>query len=985
MADPSSYRPKPGQIPDSPGVYRFRDDHRRVIYVGKAKSLRQRLSSYFQDLAGLHPRTRTMVTTASSVEWTVVSTEVEALQLEYTWIKEFDPRFNVKYRDDKSYPYLAVTMNEEFPRVQVMRGQKKKGVRYFGPYGHAWAIRDTVDLLLRVFPVRTCSAGVFKNAARTGRPCLLGYIGKCAAPCVGRISPEDHRDLAEEFCDFMAGRTGAYLRRLERQMQEAAEEMEYERAGRLRDDIEALRRAMEKSAVVLADATDADLIAVAEDELEAAVQIFHVRGGRVRGQRGWVTDKVEAVDTAGLVGHALQQLYGEERGEGVPKEVLVPALPENTEAVSQWLGDRRGTQVSLRIPQRGDKKSLMETVQRNAQQSLVLHKTKRASDLTTRSRALEEIAEALELESAPLRIECYDISHFQGDDVVASMVVFEDGLARKSEYRRFQIKGRAGDTQLWHGQGQDDVRSMHEVITRRFRRYLSDRERTGEWTEEQDATEGGEVTASLTDEDGRPKRFAYPPQLVVVDGGQPQVAAAQRALDELGIDDIAVCGLAKRLEEVWVPGQDDPVVLPRTSEGLYLLQRIRDEAHRFAITYQRAKRSKRIRTSPLDDVPGLGETRKQALVKHFGSVRKLRAATVEQICEVPGIGRKTALAVAATLFQSAPSVAVNTATGEIVGDDDSDEAPRETPQDEETPATPGESGASGTGRGTGSPAPDRTSTGSAGAEQAAPADRDEDGAGPGASGSASRGGAGSSLADRSAAVRESSGVPAAGPAGTEVSRGPGRAEDGARRGPDGEGAGPSAGGSPADGSGQGDGDGAEAVPGESAGQPGGAETGEGGAERETPGPSAAGLPQGGRGPQAGASGPPSPGLPQGEPRPHGEALPLVHPAPSAPQPGDAQTARVPEEGDAAPIQGVAPQPAEGGAGRGEGAQAGPGGDSPAPHRAAGSPDGGAAGQTGDPGVSGPAEQERPGDRTAPDGGPDQAPPQTAPKNRGQQT
>lgn len=470
MADPSSYRPKPGQIPDSPGVYRFRDEHRRVIYVGKAKSLRQRLASYFQDLAGLHPRTRTMVTTAASVEWTVVSTEVEALQLEYSWIKEYDPRFNVKYRDDKSYPYLAVTMNEEFPRVQVMRGHKKKGVRYFGPYAHAWAIRDTVDLLLRVFPVRTCSAGVFKNAARTGRPCLLGYIGKCSAPCVGRISAEEHRDLAEDFCDFMAGRTGTYLRRLEKQMMEAAEEMEYERAARLRDDIEALKKAMEKNAVVLADATDADLIAVAEDELEAAVQIFHVRGGRVRGQRGWVTDKVEDVTTGALVEHALQQLYGEERGDSVPKEVLVPALPEPAEPVQEWLAERRGSGVSLRIPQRGDKKALMETVARNAQQALVLHKTRRASDLTTRSRALEEIADALELDSAPLRIECYDISHLQGDDVVASMVVFEDGLQRKSEYRRFQIKGF---------EGQDDVRSMHEVITRRFRRYISEKERTG--------------------------------------------------------------------------------------------------------------------------------------------------------------------------------------------------------------------------------------------------------------------------------------------------------------------------------------------------------------------------------------------------------------------------------------------------------------------------------------------------------------------------
>ncbi|MFJ8665972.1 excinuclease ABC subunit UvrC [Streptomyces sp. NPDC093600] len=700
MADPSSYRPEPGQIPDSPGVYKFRDEHRRVIYVGKAKSLRQRLANYFQPLASLHPRTATMVTTAASVEWTVVSTEVEALQLEYSWIKEFDPRFNVKYRDDKSYPYLAVTLNEEFPRVQVMRGHKKKGVRYFGPYAHAWAIRETVDLMLRVFPVRTCSAGVFRNAASAGRPCLLGYIGKCSAPCVGRVTPEEHRELAEEFSDFMAGRTGTYIRRLEKRMMAAAEEMEYEKAARLRDDIGALRRAMEKNAVVLADATDADLIALAEDELEAAVQIFHVRGGRVRGQRGWVTDKVEAVSTAGLVEHAIQQLYGEESGDAVPKEVLVPTLPEDLEAVAQWLAGRRGSAVSLRVPQRGDKKDLMETVARNAQQALVLHKTKRASDLTTRSRALEEIAEALDLDSAPLRIECFDISHLQGDDVVASMVVFEDGLPRKSEYRRFQIKGF---------EGQDDVRSMHEVISRRFKRYLAEKERTGEWgpegVEDTEAVESAGVNGTapaavsavggpgaaphatgpaphatgaapvglsgeVPADDGRPRRFAYPPQLVVVDGGQPQVAAARRALDELGIDDIAVCGLAKRLEEVWLPGDDDPVVLPRSSEGLYLLQRVRDTAHDFAIRYQRSKRNKRIRTSPLDAVPGLGDTRKQALIKHFGSVKRLRQATIEQICEVPGLGRKTAEAVAVALAQAAPAApAVNTATGEIMEDD----------------------------------------------------------------------------------------------------------------------------------------------------------------------------------------------------------------------------------------------------------------------------------------------------------------------------
>ncbi|MEU9048479.1 MULTISPECIES: excinuclease ABC subunit UvrC [unclassified Kitasatospora] len=670
MADPSTYRPAPGAIPTSPGVYRFRDAHGRVIYVGKAKSLRPRLSSYFQDLAGLHPRTATMVTTAASVEWTVVGTEVEALQLEYSWIKEYDPRFNVKYRDDKSYPELAVTLNEEYPRVQVMRGAHKKGVRYFGPYGHAWAIRETVDLLLRVFPVRTCSNGVFKRARQVGRPCLLGYIGKCAAPCVGKVSADEHRALAEDFCDFMAGRTGNYLRRLEEQMQEAAAELEYEKAARLRDDIGALKRAMEKNAIVLADATDADLLAVAEDELEAAVQIFHVRGGRVRGQRGWVTDKVEDVDTAGLVEHALQQLYGgatvDERNESVPREVLVPALPDPVEPVREWLSGLRGSQVDLRIPQRGDKKDLMATVQRNAQQALALHKTKRASDLTTRSRALQEIADALELDSVPLRIECYDISHLQGEDVVASMVVFEDGLARKSEYRRFQIKGF---------EGQDDVRSMHEVISRRFRRYLREREQTGEWAvpeeDEPGATEpgNGEPGSAARDEEGRPKRFAYPPQLLVVDGGQPQVAAARRALDELGIDDVALCGLAKRLEEVWLPGEDDPVVLPRSSEGLYLLQRVRDEAHRFAIGYQRTKRSKRLTAGELDSVPGLGETRRQALLKHFGSLKKLRAATVDELCAVPGIGRRTAETVAAALSSRTPAApAVNTATGEIIED-----------------------------------------------------------------------------------------------------------------------------------------------------------------------------------------------------------------------------------------------------------------------------------------------------------------------------
>ncbi|HSA51744.1 MAG TPA: excinuclease ABC subunit UvrC [Yinghuangia sp.] len=660
MADPATYRPKPGEIPTGPGVYRFRDAHGRVVYVGKAKNLRQRLSSYFQDPAGLHPRTQTMVTTAASVEWTVVGTEVEALQLEYSWIKEFDPRFNVKYRDDKSYPSLAVTLGEEIPRVQVMRGPKKKGVRYFGPYGHAWAIRETVDLLLRVFPVRTCSNGVFKAARQSGRPCLLGYIGKCSAPCVGRVSAEEHRELAEEFCDFMAGQTGPYLRRLERAMKQAAADMEYEKAARLRDDIGALTRAMEKNAIVLGDGTDADVIALADDELEAAVQIFHVRGGRVRGQRGWVVDKVEDVTPADLVEHFLQQIYGDQRGDAVPREVLVPALPPDPEAVATWLCSLRGSRVELRVPQRGDKKALQDTVLRNAQQALVLHKTRRAGDLTTRSLALQEIADALGMDTAPLRIECFDVSHLQGTDVVASMVVFEDGLPRKSEYRHFAIKSF---------EGQDDVRAMHEVLTRRFRHYLAERAKTGEpELAGIDASETPGGSGPIDPDTGKPKRFAYPPQLVVVDGGQPQVAAAKRALDELGVDDVAVCGLAKKLEEIWLPGDDDPVVLPRSSEALYLMQRVRDEAHRFAITYQRKKRSKAMTSSALDTVPGLGETRRKALLDHFGSLRRLRAATVDQVMEVPGIGRRTAENVLGALAATAPRIAVNTATGEIVED-----------------------------------------------------------------------------------------------------------------------------------------------------------------------------------------------------------------------------------------------------------------------------------------------------------------------------
>ncbi|MFI6047527.1 excinuclease ABC subunit UvrC [Nocardia sp. NPDC051321] len=666
MADPATYRPKPGTIPVEPGVYKFRDAHRQVIYVGKAKSLRSRLNSYFADVASLHPRTRQMVTTAASVEWTVVSTEVEALQLEYNWIKEFDPRFNVRYRDDKSYPVLAVTLNEEFPRLFVYRGARKKGVRYFGPYAHAWAIRETLDLLLRVFPARTCSNGVFKRHNQIGRPCLLGYIDKCSAPCIGRVSAAEHRQIVEDFCDFLAGRTDRMVRQLERRMQDAAEDLDFENAARLRDDVQALRRALEKQAVVLGTGTDADVIAFATDELEAAVQIFHVRDGRVRGQRGWVVDKSgDAIDApeagselAVLVEQFLTQFYGEqvsvaELGEAeqpatvVPREVLVPELPGDADQIQEWLSNLRGSAVQLRVPQRGDKKALAETVQRNAMEALQQHKLKRAGDLTSRSAALQAIQDALELDSAPLRIECVDISHVQGTDVVASLVVFEDGLARKSEYRHYAIKEAAGDGRS------DDVGSIREVTRRRFYKLQKERELMA--SEDLAATENIDGTPELLSrpgidpDTGRPRKFAYPPNLYVVDGGAPQVAAAAEVLDELGITDVAVIGLAKRLEEVWVPGESDPVIMPRNSEALFLLQRVRDEAHRFAITFHRSKRSRRMTASALDSVPGLGAARRTALVTHFGSVAKLKQATVEEIIEVPGIGLATAKAVLAAL------------------------------------------------------------------------------------------------------------------------------------------------------------------------------------------------------------------------------------------------------------------------------------------------------------------------------------------------
>jgi excinuclease ABC subunit C len=642
VADPSTYRPAPGTIPEAPGVYKFRDADRRVIYVGKAKTLRSRLNSYFADLAGLHPRTRQMVTTAASVEWTVVSTEVEALQLEYNWIKEFDPRFNVRYRDDKTYPVLAVTLHERFPRLHVYRGPRRAGVRYFGPYAHAWAIRETLDLLLRVFPARTCSTGVFRRHGQIGRPCLLGYIDKCSAPCVGRVSEAEHRQIVLDFCDFLAGRTDALVRRLEREMRQASDALEFERAARLRDDVGALRRALEKQAVVLGDGTDADVVAFAQDELEAAVQVFHVRGGRVRGQRGWVIDRVaDAGDEAGegwLVSQFVTQFYGEQAalaeqadagGSPVPREVLVPELPDDVDTLADWLSELRGSKAHIRVPQRGDKRDLLETVARNAAESFAQHKLRRAGDLTARSAALQELQDALGLDTAPLRIECVDVSHVQGSDVVASLVVFEDGIARKSEYRRFAIR---------EGAEGGDVGSIAEVTRRRFARYQQETAHGG------DGDRGG-----IDPTTGKPRRFAYPPNLYVVDGGAPQVEAASDVLAELGINDVAVIGLAKRLEEVWLPGDPDPAILPRTSEALYLLQRVRDEAHRFAITYHRQKRSRRMTASVLDDVPGLGQARRTALLKHFGSLKRLASASVDEISQVQGVGRHTAEAVHAVL------------------------------------------------------------------------------------------------------------------------------------------------------------------------------------------------------------------------------------------------------------------------------------------------------------------------------------------------
>jgi excinuclease ABC subunit C len=613
MSETVSWRPKAGEIPTQPGVYRFRDAQSRVIYVGKANNLRARLSNYFQPLRSLHERTRRMVLTGASVEWTVVASEFEALQLEFTWIKEFNPPFNVKFRDDKTYPYLAITLGDDVPRVMVTRTKGIKGARYFGPYTKIWAVRETVDLMLKALPMRSCSDATYKRAEQTGRPCLLGDIGKCAAPCVGRISKEDHKSIALDFASFMGGNDMRFTSELTKKMSAASAAQDYEQAARYRDQLAALEGALAKSSVVLSDGLDADFFGIAHDELAAAVQQFIVRGGRIRGVRGWVVDKELDVELPELVETVLQNAYD---GELPPREIIVPVLPDDAKELETWLTGLRDTagRVSLKTTHRGDKAALNQTVETNAKNALMLYKTRRSGDFVARSQALADIQEALGMSEAPLRMECYDVSHLSGTNIVASMVVFEDGLPRKDQYRRFAIE-----------ESTDDTESIYQTLMRRLA-YLKNPE-----------------PLEIEDEAGekRRKKFAYPPQLLIVDGGQPQVAAAQRALDDSGVSGIHLVGIAKRLEEIWLPNDDFPVILPRNSDALFLFQRIRDEAHRFAITFQRTKRKKDI-TSVLSEVPGLGPARVAELLKHFGSVARLKAAEPAQIMEVKGIGSQLA-------------------------------------------------------------------------------------------------------------------------------------------------------------------------------------------------------------------------------------------------------------------------------------------------------------------------------------------------------
>ena len=628
------YKPKPGEIPTNPGVYRFRDRDGRVLYVGKAKNLRARLSNYFAPLHTLHERTRRMVTTAASVEWTVVATDVDSLQLEYQWIKEFDPPFNVRYKDDKSYPFMAITLADEAPRVIVTRNRRIPGAKYFGPYPKVWAVHDTIDLMIRVFPIRTCSDSSYKKAMATGRPCFPGQIGRCGGPCSMKVTIEEHRAIVDDFIAFMSGGDQRFTRELTARMREASAAMDYEAAAVYRDRLQSIDAVLNRSALVLAADTDADLFGIAEDELAATVQHFVIRGGRVRGVRATTIEKELDITGGELVDQVLQRTYGNAAGADIPKQVLVPAMPDDAADLEEWLRGRRGKAVTIQIAQRGRKADLMRTATLNAQQALMLHKTRRTSDYVARSQALTDLQEALDLVEAPLRIECFDVSHLSGTNVVASMVVFEDGLPRKDQYRSFGV-----------AETTDDTDSLYQVLTRRLA-YL-DRPEENEPVPAPDPTADGEVVTER-----RRPRFAYRPQLLVVDGGKPQVEAAARALRDAGHEEIALCGIAKRLEEVWLPGEEYPVILPRTSEALYLLQRLRDEAHRFAITHQRKRRRRDIQ-SVLAEVPGLGEARIKALLRHFGSVSALKKATPEEIAELPGVGPKLASAVHTHLAQPA--------------------------------------------------------------------------------------------------------------------------------------------------------------------------------------------------------------------------------------------------------------------------------------------------------------------------------------------
>ena len=635
MADPQSYRPT--NLPTDPGVYRFFDKDEKVIYVGKAKNIKNRLNSYFG--SNLQIKTRKMVNTAVRVDWTLVKTEVEALQLEFTWIKQYSPDFNVQFKDDKSYPHLAIDLKSEFPRLFISRSKKIPGVRYFGPYSHAWALRSTFETLIKIYPVRTCSESNFQSAVRTKRQCLLGDIGKCVAPCVNWVSPDEHRNLANNLVNFLEKSPEKISARIENEMNVASAAEEFEKAAKLRDQLEAVNKAFESTDRFLNENIDADVIAIHEEITHAALSQFIITAGRITGSRSWIVDRANLVEDEGIISAMLGKIYADNKP---PSEILVDHLPEDSKVLEEWLSKQRGANVALIEPQRGEKFDLIQTVKRNAHQSLIQYLSKRANDAAVSGSALAEIAEQLELAELPLRIECFDISNIQGTSMVASMVVFEDGQPKKSDYRRFSISDEAGF---------DDTRAMHHVITRRFKRYLDEKDID---------------IAEATSQGGQRPKFAYPPQLVVVDGGKPQVNAAAKALQELGITDVAICGLAKRLEEVWLPNSSEPVIFPRHSEALYLLQKLRDEAHRFAINFHRSKRSKVMLESLLDEVAGLGEIRRKSLLSHFGSVSALKAATIDELAVVPGIGKKMAKTIIDQINSQDLPLNIDMQTGEIL-------------------------------------------------------------------------------------------------------------------------------------------------------------------------------------------------------------------------------------------------------------------------------------------------------------------------------